>query len=109
MLQDLRFALRQLLIARGFSVVTIVTLALATGANTAVFSAIDAVLLHPLSYPEPDQLVIVRESMPRYSLHGLAPSASDYSEFRRQVTCFSHISAVTDGDATLTGDERPEE
>ena len=69
MIQDLRFALRQLLSARGFSLVTILTLALAIGSNTAIFSAIDAVLLHPLSYPEPDQLVMVRESLPRYSLH----------------------------------------
>ena len=99
MVQDLRFALRQLLSARGFSLLTIVTLALAIGSNTAIFSAIDAVLLHPLSYPEPDQLVMVPESLPRYSLHGLAPSAADYSEFLRQVTCFSHISAVTGADA----------
>ena len=109
MIQDLRFALRQLLSARGFSLVTIVTLALAIGSNTAIVSAIDAVLLHPLSYPEPDQLVMVPESLPRYSLHGLAPSAADYSEFLRQVTCFSHIAAVTGAAATLTGDDLPED
>src|SRR6185295_16318885 len=109
MIQDVRFALRQVLTARDFSLVTIFALALAIRCSTAIFSAIDAVLLHPLSYPEPDQLVMVRESLPRYSLHGLAPSAADYSEFLRQVTCFSHISAVTGAGATLTGDGQPED
>src|SRR5260370_12640805 len=102
MLQDLRFALRQLLKSRGSSLVAILTLALAIGANTAIFSAIDAVLLHPLPYPDPDRLVIVQETLPRYLLHGIAPAAADYAEFRRQTTCFTQIAAVTGAVATLT-------
>jgi putative ABC transport system permease protein len=109
MLQDLQFAVRQLLKSAGFSLVAIVTLALAVGANTAIFSAIDAVLLHPLPYPDPDSLVIVQETLPRYSLHGIAPTAADYAEFRRQTTCFSQIAAVKSADATLTGDGPPED
>jgi hypothetical protein len=109
MLQDLQFALRQLLKNPGFSLVAILTLALAIGANTAIFSAIDAVLLHPLPYPNPDQLVIVQETLPRYSLHGIAPTAADYAEFRRQATCFAQIAAVTGAVATLTGDGPPED
>jgi len=109
MLQDLQFALRQLLKNAGFSLVAILTLALAIGANTAIFSAIDAVLLHPLPYPNPDQLVIVQETLPRYSLHGIAPTAADYAEFRRQATCFAQIAAVTGAVATLTGDGPPED
>ena len=109
MLQDLRFALRQLLKNPGFSLVAILTLALAIGANTAIFSAIDAVLLHPLPYPDPDQLVIVQESLPRYSLRGIAPAAADYAEFRREATCFTQIAAVTVADATLTGDRQAED
>jgi putative ABC transport system permease protein len=109
MLQDLRFALRQLLKNPGFSFVAILTLALAISANTAIFSAIDAVLLHPLPYRDPDQLVIVQESLPRYSLRGIAPTAADYAEFRRQATCFTQIAAVTVADATLTGDGQAED
>jgi putative ABC transport system permease protein len=109
MLHDLQFAFRQLLKSPGFSLVAILTLALAIGANTAIFSAIDAVLLHPLPYPDPNQLVIVQETLPRYSLHGIAPTAPDYAEFRRQATCFSQIAAVTDAVATLTGDGQPED
>jgi putative ABC transport system permease protein len=109
MLHDLQFAFRQLLKSPGFSLVAILTLALAIGANTAIFSAIDAVLLHPLPYPDPNELVIVQETLPRYSLHGIAPTAPDYAEFRRQATCFSQIAAVTDAVATLTGDGQPED
>src|SRR5260370_41298751 len=109
MLQGLPFALRQLLKSPGFSLVAILTLALAIGANTAIFSAIDAVLLHPLPYPDPDRLVIVQETLPRYSLHGIAPTAADYTEFRRQDTCFTQIAAVTGAVATLTGDGQPED
>jgi putative ABC transport system permease protein len=109
MLQDLQFALRQLLKSPGFSLVAILTLALAIGANTAIFSAIDAVLLHPLPYPDPDRLVIVQETLPRYSLQGIAPTAPDYAEFRRQATCFTEIAAVTGAVATLTGDGQPED
>src|SRR5229473_7929228 len=107
MLQDLRFALRQLLKSPGFSLVAILTLALAIGANTAIFSAIDAVLLHPLPYPDPDRLVMVQETLPRYSLHGVSPTAADYAEFLRQATCFSQIAAVTGAAATLTGEGQP--
>jgi hypothetical protein len=109
MLHDLQFAFRQLLKIPGFSLVAILTLALAIGANTAVFSAIDAVLLHPLPYPDPDRLVIVQETLPRYALRGIAPTAPDYAEFRRQATCFSQVAAVTGAVATLTGDGQPED
>jgi putative ABC transport system permease protein len=109
MLHDLPFAFRQLLKCPGFSLVAILTLALAIGANTAIFSAIDAVLLHPLPYPDPDRLVVVQETLPRYALHGIAPTAPDYAEFRRQATCFRQIAAVTGAVATLTGDGQPED
>lgn len=109
MLLDLQFAFRQLLKSPGFSLVAILTLALAIGANTVIFSAIDAVLLHPLPYPDPDRLVIVQETLPRYALHGISPTAPDYAEFRRQATCFTQIAAVTDAVATLTGDGQPED
>jgi len=105
--QDFRFAMRTLRKSLGFTAVAVLTLALGIGANTAIFSAIDAVLLHPLPYPEPDRLVIVQETLPHYSLHGISPTAADYAEFRRQTTCLSQIAAVTGVAATLTGDGQP--
>ena len=51
----------------------------------------------------------MQETLPRYSLHGISPTAPDYAEFRRQATCFTQIAAVTDADATLTGDGQPED
>ncbi|MCU1273596.1 MAG: hypothetical protein JWO48_1027 [Bryobacterales bacterium] len=85
------------------------TLALAIGANTAIFSAVDAVLPHPLPYPDPDRLVTVSENLPHYGLAGLQPSFSEFLEYRRMATCFSEIAAVTGGDATLTGEGQPED
>ena len=108
MLQDIRFASRQLLKSPGFSIVAVLTLALAIGANTAIFSAVDAVLLHPLPYPDPDRLVTVTENLPHYGLTGLQPSFSEFIEYRRLATCFSQFAAVTGGDATLTGEGQPE-
>jgi putative ABC transport system permease protein len=109
MRQDVGFALRQLMKSPGFSVVAILTLALAIGANTAIFSAIDAVLLHPLHYPDPDKLVMVQETLPRYSLRNLAPTPADFVEFRRQAISLSQIAAVTSTGGTLTGDGPPED
>ena len=108
MLQDTRFATRQLLKSPGFSIVAVLTLALAIGANTAIFSAVDALLLNPLPYPDPDRLMVVTEDLPHYGLDGLQPSFSEFLEYRRMAKCFSQIAAVTGGDATLTGDGQPE-
>ena len=109
MLQDIRFASRQLLKSPGFSIVAVLTLAVAIGASTTVFSGVDAVLLHPLPYPHPERLMIVTENLPHYGLAGLQPSFSEFLEYRRMATCFSEIAAVTGGDGTLTGEGQPED
>src|SRR5579875_1991441 len=109
MLQDLRFVSRQLMKSPGFSIVAVFTLALAIGTNSTIFSAVDAVLLHPLPYPDPDRLMVVTENLPHYGLTGLQPSFPEFLDYRRMETCFSQIAAVTDADLTLTGEGQAEE
>ena len=108
MLRDGGFAIRQLLKAPGFTVVAIFTLAFAICANLAIFSAADAVLLHPLPYPHPEQLVVVQENLPAHNLHQIAPSPEDFAEFRRRTDVFSAIAGIINNDVTLTGNGSPE-
>jgi putative ABC transport system permease protein len=102
MLQDVRFALRQLARSPAFALAAILTLALAIGANVAIFSAADAVLLHPLPYPTPDQLIVLQETLPAHSLKDIAPSPQDFANFRRSATSLAQIAAMISGDASLS-------
>src|ERR1700733_249241 len=109
MLQDARFALRQLLKTPGFFAIAVLTLALAIGANTAIFSAIDAVLLHPLSYPDPDRLVILAENMKGFKLSKIAPAGPEFQDIRRWSQSFSDIAATIGGNVSLTADGAAED
>jgi len=99
--QDLRFALRQLRKAPGFAISTILTLALGIGANTAMFSVVDGVLLSPLPYPEPDRLVITWQSRP--NVKQILISYPDFIEWRRTSRSFERMAAFTFHQFTLTG------
>jgi hypothetical protein len=80
MLQDIRLATRQLWKNPGFGVVAVLMLALAIGANSTIFSAVDAVLLHPLPYPNASRLMVVTENFPHYRLTGSPPSFAEFLE-----------------------------
>src|SRR5262249_16411272 len=109
MLHDLRYAARQFLKAPGFTVIAILTLALAIGANVAIFSAVDAVLLHPLPYENPEQLVIIGENLTHFNLTKIPASPPELVDYKKMVKSFSPMAAVeSSGSFTVTGDGTPE-
>ncbi|HEV8148456.1 MAG TPA: ABC transporter permease [Bryobacteraceae bacterium] len=108
MWQDLRYALRQLAKNPGFSVIAALTLALGIGANTAIFSAVDALLLHPLPYRNPEQLVYIAENLKKFSLNKIPASPPEVMDYRRMATSFSHQAAIENRTFTLTGRGDPE-
>src|SRR6185369_4631461 len=109
MLHDLRYAVRQFVKTPGFTIIAILTLALAVGANVAIFSAVDAVLLHPLPYPDPDQLVTVGENLTHFNLTKIPASPPEFVDYKRTITSFAQIAGVeSNGAFTLTGDGNPE-
>ena len=106
---DLRYGLRQLRRTPMFTVVAISTLALGIGVNTAVFSAIDAVLLRPLPYQDADRLVMVWDDLRRVGDVKFFPTPPEWREWRRQNTVFTDIAATQPGDAILSNDGEPED
>lgn len=103
--QDLKFGLRTLIKHRGFTVVALATLALGIGANTAIFSFVNAVLLRPLPYPEPERIVRVLEKPPGGGTNGI--STLNYLDWARENTVFEFIAGQTGGAVTLTGVDEP--
>src|SRR5262245_16432078 len=91
-MNDLRFALRQLLKNPGFTAVAVFTLALGIGANTAIFSVIHGVLLKPLPYPEPDRLVTLWERNRQRGIEQDLASGPNYLEWRAQSTVLTDLS-----------------
>lgn len=106
-IQDLRYALRQLRKNPGFTAVAVITLALGIGASTAIFSAVDTVLLRPLPYREPERLVVVTESLPAMSADEIGVSASEYIDYRDRNHSFSQVASYETAGFNLTGEGRP--
>ena len=103
LIQDLRFAARSLRKSAGFTVVAVLTLALGIGANTAIFSVVNGVLLRPLAYDQPDRLVTIAESNPVQDREGFNVSYPNYLEWKKQSRVFEQIAAVRTMSVTLTG------
>ena len=106
-IQDFKYALRMLRKAPAFTAIAVITLALGIGANTAIFSMVNSVLLKPLPYPEPDRLVSVSGLNTRLGEKGRALSFPDIEDLQKQNTVFEHVSAYTGGSATVTGAGEP--
>lgn len=107
LLRDLRFALRGMGKSPVFNLVTVLTLGLGIGATTLVFSLIQAVLLRPLPYDDPAQLVLVRTGFDEEGLLPTMLSGPEYLEIREQDEIFSEVAAVVEGTFTITGGEEP--
>ena len=101
LLQDLRYAVRQFLKTPGLTILVIITIALGVGANTALFSVVNGVLLNPLPYPEPDQLVALRESKPNFEW-GTIPYPT-FRDWQKDNHTFSSIAVWRGYAFSLTG------
>lgn len=103
-MNDISLALRQLWKNPGFTFVAVLTLALGIGANTAIFSAVNAVLLKPLPYREPDRIMVIWADNPSYNLgfHELPPSQRDMIDWREQAKSFEGIAGVSSATIDLS-------
>ena len=109
LLQDLRYAIRSLIKRPGFVVVAVATLAFGIGANTAIFSVVDAVLFRPLSFPEPERIVVFDGTNLNLGIpEGGATSVPDFSDWRNQSSSFEQIAAFVAGGSVLVTNDEPE-
>jgi putative ABC transport system permease protein len=106
LLQDLRYALRQLAASPGFASIAILTIALGIGATTAIYSVVDATLLHPLPYPQPEQLVRIQEDFPGIGAHDVRLSVPEWKDFQNSGI-FQYVSPERSGSVNLTGSSQP--
>src|SRR5258708_6483366 len=108
LLHDLRYGARMLRNNPGFTLVAVLTLALGIGANTALFSVIDAVLLRPLPFHDPDRLVAIRAVDLRDATHGGEISYPAFLDWRSRSSSFEAMSVWNTIDLTYTGGDQPE-
>ncbi|HEY6183604.1 MAG TPA: ABC transporter permease [Terriglobales bacterium] len=111
LIQDIRFGSRMLLKAPGFTAVAVIVLALGIGANTAIFSVVNAVLLRPLPYPQPDRLVQIWHTPPQSSFPGItrfSVSPANYLDWANQSRSFEQMAIYGFMSLNLTGKGEPE-
>src|SRR5207249_9937081 len=100
-MNDFRFAVRQLSKQPAFAAIAVITLALGIGANTAIFSIVNAVLLRPLPYPDPDRIMVLNESSGPEQDYSVA--LPDYFDWRNDNTVFEHLAATHKESRNLSG------
>src|ERR1051325_888226 len=106
--QDLRYGFRTLVKNVGFTVVAVIALALGTGANSAIFSVVNAVLLRPLPYEKPDDLMFVWGINLKSVTKKAGISAPDFVDYQSQNSCFDGMASFTYDDFNLSGGDLPE-
>src|SRR5688572_4720499 len=106
--KDVRHGVRVLRKSPGFTIVAVIALALGIGANTTIFSAINALLLHPFSFRDIDQLVMIWESRPKVEVERNAAAFANYLDVKNQGSSFAGVAASTHWWANLTEGDQPE-
>jgi len=107
-LQDLRYGARILLKQPGFTFVAVLTLALGIGANTAIFSLVNSILLRPLPFREPDRVVRLIQASPKLGLATWGVSQADFAAYRQQNRSFESVAIYSATAINLTGEGEPE-
>src|SRR3954451_5759763 len=108
LLQDLRYAFRTFRKSAGLSVVIVLSLAIGIGANTAIFSVVNALLLEPLPYPDPSRLAILWLRSPGINIPQDWPSPGQYIDVRTENRSFEEMSISQGTTGTLVGLDQPE-
>ena len=108
MLSDLRIAIRTLKRSPGFASVAVAALALGIGANTGIFSIVNALLLHPAGIAEPERVVAIRVRYYKLNLMSIGPSAPDLADVRDNRALFEHAALWSDADFNYTGQDLPQ-
>ncbi|MFL6527782.1 MAG: ADOP family duplicated permease [Chthoniobacterales bacterium] len=106
--QDMKYGLRMLAKNPAFTAIAVLALALGIGANSAIFSVVNAILLRPLPYRNPDQLVVIWENATHLGFPKNTPSPANFLDWRQQATLFSGMSAFAERSYNLTGVGEPE-
>src|ERR671920_2390590 len=108
LLQDVRYGFRMLRKSPGVTLAAVVSLALGIGANTAIFSVVNSILLKSLPYDEPDRVVLLWGDSPSQGNHRNQVSATDVDDWRRENKVFEEVSTFGDWSATFLGAGEPE-
>jgi putative ABC transport system permease protein len=108
LIKDIRYGIRSMLKRPGFTATALITLALGIGASAAIFSVVNAVLLRPLPYPNPDQIVTIWGKLPTHGLDKLDVSPPEYIDYRSRNQTFSAVAAYASLGRNLTGVGEPE-
>jgi putative ABC transport system permease protein len=107
--KDLRYAVRGFAKRPAFTAIVVATVALAIGSNVAIFSVVNAVLLRPLPYQDPERLVLIWNRMAAANRPNAPVSGPDFIDYREQTTKFEGFAGAIAVEATITGEERPEQ
>lgn len=102
--QDVRFGLRQLAKSPGFTAVAVITLALGIGANTAMFSNLNALVLRPFGFPDLDRVMAVWETSPKDNAISVKVAPANFRDWSEHASSFEHLAAIHGWDANLTGE-----
>ena len=106
LIQDVRFSLRVLRKSPGFTAVAVLTIAVGIGATTAIFGVVDAALLHPLPYPQPEQLISIEDDLPGVGAQDVGMSEPEWQDLQHSGI-FEYVSPTWYDDNNLTGSSQP--